>query len=122
MDIFSSLLATVIMPIVQNQMIQAVVGAGLVKWSVDVGKKVLAGVDEKGIPKEYKGHVQLLVIVATFIATVGNLALNQQLSTLDLHAVANFITVALPTYLATMGIHWTGKVAQRTILNKDVQK
>ena len=110
MDIVNSLLMTVVNPILGNPALQAAALGLAVKWVTDQVKKLLVQVDANGVPDGYKVPVQLLVTIFSFLAAVGTLALQGKLATLDLVAVGNFLTVALPTAISAMGIQKIGNI------------
>lgn len=115
MDFLSSLVTNVLTPFMQNPLVQnAVVGVGsgvLVKFAVDQLKQFFKKVDEQGVPEGYKMPVQLLVMVCSALAALGDLALKQQLSTYDPNILVNFVTVALPAFIGAWGTQKLGNKA-----------
>lgn len=95
-DIFGSLLNA---PGVQA----ALLGTG-VKVVVEFLKKFFLQVDQGTQVDQYKVPLQLVTIVCTALATLASLASQHQLSTFDPNTIVNFFTVALPAYLASLGV------------------
>lgn len=100
-----------------NPQIQAIVLGMLVKIGVDRLKKLFVSLDADGT-KEYKVPVQLLVVVCSGLATIGDLYVDGKLSTYDPSLLMNFLTVTLPIYLNAMGIHLFSKNAKQQLEKK----
>lgn len=111
MDIVGTFMSAVITPFMGNSTMQTIALGLLVKWGTDRLKTVLKEVDENGVAKGYSVQIQLVVMLCTALATLGDLALKGQLHTANIDALVNFITVALPTYLSAIGIHFAAKDA-----------
>lgn len=122
MDIFGSLLGGVVNPFIANPAVQSMALGLLVKWSTDRLKGFLKKVDENGVPDGYKVPLQLVVMVCTAVATMADLALKGQLQTFPIDTAVSFVTVALPTYLNAMGIHFGAKVALKELEKKREDK
>jgi len=79
-----------------------------VKIGVDRLRALFKTVDEQGVPQSYKGPLHILVAVATAIATIASLALDGKLSTYPIQDAVNFLTLAVPMWLAALGWHAAG--------------
>jgi hypothetical protein len=110
MAIVSGLSAGLLAILLNPQVRPVLMGFG-VKAATDQLKKLFKKVDENGVLQGYKVPLQLVVIVSSGVASLAELALTGQLSTYNVDALVNFITVALPVYLNAMGIHFGAKIA-----------
>lgn len=113
MDIVGSLLNA---PGVQA----ALMGTG-VKLAVEFLKKTFLQIDQSAAVDQYKVPIQLVTIVLTTGATLLQLASEHKLSTFDPSTIVNFLTVALPAYLASLGVGPATTSAKNQI-QKMVQK
>ena len=111
MDIVATLMSN---PAVQA----ALLGTG-VKVVVDQLKRLFKKVDENGVPEGYKMPVQLMVLVCSGLAAMGDLALKGQLSTYDPNLVANFLTTVVPVFAGAIATHFGGKVVLEKTLGRD---
>ena len=87
-----------------DQATQSIILGFVVNLLTNQWKKVSVKVDEDG-NKKYKVPVQLMVIVLSGLASLGDMYVNSKLGTYDPQTLVNFLTVILPTYLSAMGIH-----------------
>jgi hypothetical protein len=108
---------SILSPFVQNPQIQtAAIGVAI---SVGINQfKNLAKTVDGTSEKKYKVPVQLMITVCTGLAAIGDLYLKSQLNTYDPHLIVNFLTIALPAYLAAMGSHKVGTMLK----GQDVSK
>ena len=119
MDVFGSLLNTVIAPILANSGLKTMTLALLIKWGTDQLKVLMADVDKNGIPQGYKMPIQMMIAVCSALATMGTLALQGQLHTYSLDTLVNFLTTAVPAMLAAMGFHNVAKASMVRFMGRE---
>lgn len=122
MDIIGSFIGTVLGPMVANPAMKVMAMGFAVKWATDQLQALAAKLDAQGLGPKEKVSAQLLVVVCTSLVSLGNMALTGQLHTINVAAVVNFVTVALPTYLAALGIHFGAKAALKAASGKETVK
>lgn len=118
MDIMSVVTGALVSAFSRPEVSTVVIGF-VTKYLTDFIKKFFQDVDENGVQQGYKVPLQVLITVCTAVATLGTLALKGQLSTFDLTGLMNFLTVAVPGYLAALGIHAVSKQALQHFLGRE---
>lgn len=108
MDLFGDLVNQVVGPIMNNPNMQLMAWGLFVKFAVDRVKRFFKKVDEQGVPDGYKVHLQLVVMICSALASMGQLALNKELSTYDTALLTNFLTTVLPVYASAVFAHKVG--------------
>lgn len=96
----------------------AILGTG-VKLVVDQLKGLFKQVDANGLPDGYKMPVQLMVMICSGLATLGDLALKGQLSGFDTNLLVNFVTVSVPAFIAAWSIHNGSKVVLEKTVGRE---
>jgi hypothetical protein len=122
MDLVGDLVNQVLGPIVNNPNMQLMAWGLFVKFAVDRVKVFFKQVDENGVPEGYKIHLQIVVAVCAAIASMGQLALNKELSTYNTQLIANFLTTVLPVYAAAVFSHKIGNATVGPVFDKESHK
>ena len=86
-------------PGVQNAALGIIVALGTQLW-----KSFATQYDASGTGTKQAVPLQLVTILGTIIASAATLASQNKLEGFDTSSVINFVTVALPTYLASLGV------------------
>ena len=105
--------------IMSNPALQAALMGTGIKVAVDQIKKLFVKVDSEGLPEGYKMPIQLLVIICTGIASLGDLALKGQLSAYDTNLIVNFLSVSLPAFLAAFAVHKGGRIVLEKTVGRE---
>lgn len=96
-----------------DQSTQAMIAGLVVKLVVDRLKPLLTKVDEEKLADKFSRQIHALVFVASALATIGNLALDHQLSQLDVTSAVTSMTMLALTHFSAVSLNEIGKLFQR---------
>ena len=94
----------------------------IVKWLADLIKKLFIDIDENGIVQGYKGPIQVMVLAASTLVQLGNLALTGQLGSVDLGVITTSISNIITFFVGSQGIHAFFEATFKHIFNRKTLK